>query len=192
MMWDSGYREGTVRIRIWSRTGQGAVVPWEVALGLRPEISGGGKLVVIWEALGMCAGPTCSVTYKQPGAGWGSLEAWSEGRPAYKILLDVIRNSQVALWQRISMSMQETQEMWVWSLGWENPPEEEMATPSSILAWKIQWTEEPVGLQSVGSQRVGHGWVAEHTDFINWGKDLGCYSQPVQWFRGEQQRLSSG
>ena len=48
------------------------------------------------------------------------------------------------------------QEMWVRSLGQEDPLEEEMATHSSILAWKILWTEEPGGLQSLGSQRVGH------------------------------------
>ena len=40
------------------------------------------------------------------------------------------------------------------SLGWEDPLEEEMATHSNILAWEIPWTEEPGGLQSVGSQRV--------------------------------------
>ena len=51
------------------------------------------------------------------------------------------------------------QEMWVWSLGRENPLEEEIATHSSILACKIPWTEEPGGLQSMGSQRVGHGWA---------------------------------
>ena len=47
-------------------------------------------------------------------------------------------------------------EMWVQSLGWEDPLEKEMATHSSILAWKIPWTEEPGRLQSVGSHRVGH------------------------------------
>ena len=47
-------------------------------------------------------------------------------------------------------------ESWVWSLGQEDPLEKEMATHSSILAWKIKWTEEPGGLQSMGSQRVGH------------------------------------
>ena len=46
--------------------------------------------------------------------------------------------------------MPETQEMWVQSLDREDPLEEEMATHSSILAWKIPWTEEPGGLQSVG------------------------------------------
>ena len=48
------------------------------------------------------------------------------------------------------------QETRVRSLGWEHPLEKEMATHSSILAWKILWTEEPGGLQSMGSQRVGH------------------------------------
>ena len=47
-------------------------------------------------------------------------------------------------------------EAWVQSLGQENPLEKEMAMHSSILAWKIPWTEEPGGLQSMGSQRVGH------------------------------------
>ena len=42
------------------------------------------------------------------------------------------------------------------SLGWEDPLEKEMATHSSNVAWKIPWTEEPGGLQSMGSQRVGH------------------------------------
>ena len=48
--------------------------------------------------------------------------------------------------------MQETQEIRVQSLGWEDPLEEEMATRSSVLAWRIPWTEEPGGLQSMGSQ----------------------------------------
>ena len=48
------------------------------------------------------------------------------------------------------------QETWIQSLGWEDPLEKEMATHSSILAWKISWTEEPGGLHSMGSQRVGH------------------------------------
>ena len=53
-------------------------------------------------------------------------------------------------------AMQETQEMWVPSLGWEDPLEEEMATHSSILVWEIPWTEEPGGLQSMRLKRLGH------------------------------------
>ena len=45
------------------------------------------------------------------------------------------------------------------SLGWEDPLEEGMATHTSILAWRIPWTEEPGGPQSIGSQRVRHDWV---------------------------------
>ena len=48
------------------------------------------------------------------------------------------------------------QETGVRSLGWEDTLEKEMATHSSILAWKTPWIEEPGGLQSMGSQRVGH------------------------------------
>ena len=48
------------------------------------------------------------------------------------------------------------QEMWVLSLGGEDPREEEMAIHSSILAWRIPWTEEADKLQSMGSQRVRH------------------------------------
>ena len=52
--------------------------------------------------------------------------------------------------------MQETQETQIQSLGWEDPLEEEMATCSSVVAWKIPWAEEPGGLQSVRLQRVRH------------------------------------
>ena len=54
------------------------------------------------------------------------------------------------------------QEMQVWSLDQEYPMEEEMATYSSTLAWRIPWAEETSGLQSTGSQRVGHVWMTEH------------------------------
>ena len=52
-------------------------------------------------------------------------------------------------------AMLEIQETWVQSPGREVPLEEEMATYPSILAWKVPWTEEPSGLQSIGSRRVG-------------------------------------
>ena len=68
------------------------------------------------------------------------------------------RASPVAPWIKNPTAMQETQEMWetqVQFLGWEDPLEEEMATHSSILAWRIPWSEEPGGLQSMGSQTVG-------------------------------------
>ena len=52
-------------------------------------------------------------------------------------------------------NMPAMQETWVQSLDWEDSLEKGMATHSSILAWEIPWTEEPGGLQSMGSQRVG-------------------------------------
>ena len=52
-------------------------------------------------------------------------------------------------------------ETWVQYLGWEDPLEEGMETHSSILAWRIPLTEEPLGLQSVGSQRAGHDLATE-------------------------------
>ena len=55
-------------------------------------------------------------------------------------------------------AQQETQ---VQPLGWEDPLEKETATHSSILAWEIPWTEEPGGLQSMGSQRVGYDLVTK-------------------------------
>ena len=58
------------------------------------------------------------------------------------------------------------QEMWVQSLGQEDPPEEEMATHSSILAWRIPWTENPGGLQSVGLQRVRHDLTTKRQQSI--------------------------
>ena len=51
------------------------------------------------------------------------------------------------------------QDIWVWSLGWEDPLEKDMATHSSILAWKIPWTENPGGPQSMELKRVKHDWV---------------------------------
>ena len=59
--------------------------------------------------------------------------------------------------------MPELQETWVWSLGWEDTLEKEMATHSNILAWEILWIEEPGGLQSMGSQSARHHWVTEKT-----------------------------
>ena len=50
-------------------------------------------------------------------------------------------------------------EMQIWSLGWGDPMEKEMTTHSGILAWKIPWTEEAGGLQSMGLQRIEHDWV---------------------------------
>ena len=62
------------------------------------------------------------------------------------------------------------QEMGVWSLDWEDTPEEEMTTHSSNLAWEIPWTEKPGGLQSMGPQRVGHNQAHIHTHKMTQGE----------------------
>ena len=69
-----------------------------------------------------------------------------------KIYLSRYQASLVAQRVKNPPAMRET---WVQSLGWEDPLEEGMAIYSSILAWRMPWTEEPGGLQSMGSQRVG-------------------------------------
>ena len=59
--------------------------------------------------------------------------------------------------------MQETQETKFWSLGREDPLEEDRVIHYSILAWRIPWIEEPGGLQFMGLQRVRHDWARSHT-----------------------------
>ena len=61
-------------------------------------------------------------------------------------------------------------ETWVQPLDWEDPLEKEMAIHSSILAWRIPWTEEPGGLQSIGSQRVGHDLVTKQQEIVEYSK----------------------
>ena len=63
------------------------------------------------------------------------------------------------------------QELWVWSSGWEDLLENEMATHSSILGWRVPWTEEPDGFQSMGSQRVWHNWA--HAKAYSWREEGG-------------------
>ena len=72
---------------------------------------------------------------------------------------EVSSNLGLSWWLRWSSVLLTMQETWVRSLGWEDPLEKEMATPSSTLAWKVPWTEERGGLQSMGSQRVRNDWV---------------------------------
>ena len=67
-----------------------------------------------------------------------------------------LQYSWASLVTQIVKNLPAMQDTWVQYLGWEDPLEKEMASCSSILAWKIPWSEEPGGLQSMGSQRVGH------------------------------------
>ena len=72
------------------------------------------------------------------------------------LMLIPFRLPQTSLVAQSVKNLPAMQEIWVRPLGWEDPLEKEMATHSSILAWKISWREEPGGLQSMGSPRVGH------------------------------------
>ena len=64
-------------------------------------------------------------------------------------------------------AMQEIQETWVRSLGWEDPLEKEIATHSSIFAWRIPWTEEPVGYSPRCHKRVGYNLVIKQHFSLN-------------------------
>ena len=91
--------------------------------------------------------------------------------------------------KKIHLPVQETEETQVWFLGQEDPLEEEMATHSSSLAWKIPWTEEPGRLQSTGSQRAGHDWAHMH-GLLNYNtshiqlimeKEMATHSNILAW-----------
>ena len=71
--------------------------------------------------------------------------------------------SQVAQWQGICLPVQETQETWVRSPGQEDRVQEKMATHSSVLVWKTPRTDEPGGVQSLGSGRVRQNWERRRT-----------------------------
>ena len=70
--------------------------------------------------------------------------------------------------ERIHLPVQEMQETQVPSLGGEDPLEEEIATPCSVLAWRIPGTEEPGGLQPMGSQRVRDSWATEDVHLVSY------------------------
>ena len=77
---------------------------------------------------------------------------------------------------------------WVWSLGQEDSLEKGMATHSSVLAWRIPWTEEPGGLQPMGSYRAGHDWVT-FTHSPKFNQHLYAYSvqltRETSWYLGK-------
>ena len=79
-----------------------------------------------------------------------------------------LRISLVTQMVKRLLTMWETR---VWSLGWEDPLEKEIATHSSTLAWKISWTEEPGSLQSIGLQRVEHDWVTKLCTLRLWNQN---------------------
>ena len=81
------------------------------------------------------------------------------GRPSGERIGYPLQYSQASLVAQLVRNPPAMRETWVRSLGWEEPLEKGTATHSSILAWRISWTEETGRLQSMGSQRVGHSWA---------------------------------
>ena len=104
---------------------------------------------------------------KQQSSFWGDKIGCSDGG----IICDYTKNHWTVWFKLVICSgsvvknLSEMQETRVWSLGQEDPLTKGMATHSSILVWRISWTEEPGGLQSMGSQRVGHNWVTKPFHF---------------------------
>ena len=122
----------------------------------------------------------CSFVHLVPGPGRAWQSQWGQdlrssvsctvtlGRNSVSIplcVLELLRTSPVA---QLVKNLPAVQETWVQSLGWEGPLEKEMATHSSILAWRIPWTEEPGGLQSTGSQRVRYSWTTSTFTKVTW------------------------
>ena len=101
------------------------------------------------------------------------LSSWAENLcPCYELHRDVYSSfiHNHLNWKQLTLVAQRLkhqpamQETWVLSLGQEDPLEKEMATQSSILAWRIPWTEEPGGLQSTGSQ--SRTWLSHFTSHV--------------------------
>ena len=122
-----------------------------------------------WEATGQEEGSGCWEGGDGPGEGWSMCShlfvllkySWytvvlASGVQQNDLVIYLYGTSLVAQMVKNLPAMWEIR---VWSLGQEDPLEKEMATHSSVLAWKIPWTEEPGGLQSMGLQKVGHDWV---------------------------------
>ena len=88
---------------------------------------------------------------------------WSDGTGCHDLTYIYIKHGGLELYRldlTPSLHFSAVQETWVRYLSQENPLEKKgMATHSNLLAWRIPWTEEPGGLQSMGSQRAGHDWV---------------------------------
>ena len=95
------------------------------------------------------------------------------------------RGLLISLWQSLMAQrlkhLPPVWETWVRSLGQEDPLEKEMVTHSSILAWRIPWTEEPGRLQSMGSQRVRHDWATSLHFTSSLCADIFISLTEIQW-----------
>ena len=118
---------------------------------------------------------SCLENPKDGGALWAAVYGVAQNWTWLKRLSSSSSSStqsRASLVAQMVKNLLAIQETWVWSLGGEDPLEKEMATHSSILAWRILWTEEPGGLQSIGSQRVWYDWMTN---------TLGSWNLLSQW-----------
>ena len=115
-----------------------------------------------------------------PNVTWGKkkVQKWSQGSQGLRwnhalvsrcLIGEFPGQTRPSLVVQMVKNLPIMQETWVWSLGQEDPLENGMATHSSILPWRIPWSEESEELQSMGSQRVGHDWATN--TFTNAVKD---------------------
>ena len=102
---------------------------------------------------------------------WATVSSWSCFCWLYRASLSLAAKniinliSVLTIWWCPCVVLSAMEETQILSLGWEDPLEKEMATHCSILAWRIPWSEEPGGLQSLGLQRVGHDWATNTFTF---------------------------
>ena len=95
------------------------------------------------------------------------IDPWLQGSEKESLSLSASVEARTA--SLVAQTVKNLRAMWetrLPSLGWEDPLEEDMATHSSIVAWRIPWMEESVGLQSVGLQRVRHDWATKHNTIM--------------------------
>ena len=124
----------------------------------------------------------------------GKLRGWHEERRMLQVRRTVMQRlkcESVEIWESANSYFQGVfqmvknlpamQKIGVESMGWEDPLEKGMVTQSSILAWKIPWTEEPGGLQSMGLQRVRHNWAINTFTFKHVTVSDGIYTEGVFW-----------
>ena len=116
-------------------------------------------------------------------------EQWVECPVLYSRFSLVIYYSiyGASLLAQLVKNLPAVQETWVWSQGREDSLEKEVGSHSSTLAWKIPWTEEPGGLQSMGSQRVRHDWMTNTFTFT-----LHSVFGLPQWFNGKESTCNAG
>ena len=98
----------------------------------------------------------------RPSIQW-NYSVWHSNGETYTVFVKNYILDKVSLVAQTVKNLPVVQETWVWSLGLEYPLKKGMATHSSTLIWRIPWTKESGGIQSMGSQRVGHDWATWHT-----------------------------